>query len=183
MANDAQPETSVVKMGRPMVCYCIAICLIGYLGIAVAIIIIIHINFFSFLPNLKLLRAHIMCGGFGMLGALMAAIRKFYRILITDSTRQANGKRVQKLTWDFGWTFYYLTRPILGSVLGALSYTLSFIGFNALASSTEITISREGHFLLYALALVSGFSVSQVLDKLNTTAKNIFQNKGKIDGT
>jgi hypothetical protein len=123
-----------------------------------------------------------MCGAFGMLGAAVAAIRKYYRTLITESTARAANRPVTPSVWDFGWMFYYLTRPLLGSILGSLTYTLSFVGFQVLATSTDIQISSNGKYLLYALSFMAGFSVSQALDRLNALAKQVFHSERKNHG-
>jgi len=38
-----------------------------------------------------------------------------------------------------------------------------------------VEISNEGKYLLFALAFVSGFAVSHILDRLEALAKKIFQ--------
>jgi len=167
---------------RPAICYCVGIVLIVYLLASVFLVVAVHVNLFGDFGRFQLLRAHVMCGGFGMLGAAMATARKYYQILITESTNRANKKPTPVVIWDLGWSFYYLTRPILGGILGALSYTLSFVGFNALSTMPDVGISKEGHLLLYGLAFVSGYAVSQVLDRLNTIAKQLFQHKPETEG-
>src|SRR3990170_529995 len=99
------------------------------------------INLLPVLTIETLLRMHLMCGAFGMLGASVASIRKYYKVLITEATEKQSGKTVQKTDWSLGWVYYYLTRPLLGTVLGALSFTLSFIGFHVLANQPTIEIS------------------------------------------
>lgn len=162
---------------RPWVCYFVGICMLIYLLLAGVTIVAIHTNCFPSLEQFQLLRAHFMCAGFGMLGAALAATRKYYRALITETTESGTS-----LSWDFGWVFYYVTRPILGSILGALSYMLSYIGFSVLAGPTAQQISTEGRFALYSLALISGFSVSQVLDRLKLTAKQFFKPRPGSEG-
>ena len=161
----------------PKGCYWVGAALVVYVVLAVTILVCVHLNVSTILANAKILRAHVMCGAFGMLGAAVAATRKYYRTLITESTARATGKQVLSSVWDFGWVYYYLTRPSLGAVLGALSYTLSFLGFQVLAAPADLEISTEGRFLLYALAFVSGFSVSQVLDRLDAVARQLFQSR------
>jgi glucose uptake protein GlcU len=116
-----------------------------------------------------------MCAGFGMVGATIAAIRKYYSKLISESTAKATGNVKPPLDWGLGWIYYYMSRPILGAILGALSYTLSFVGVLILTNGRDIVISNEGRFLLNALAFVSGFAVSQVLDRLGAVSKQIFR--------
>jgi glycerol uptake facilitator-like aquaporin len=83
-----------------------------------------------------LMRAHVMCGLFGAVGASIAAIRKYYRALITEATAYSSCQAITNRTdWNWGWVFYYLSRPIVGAVLGALAYTLTFVGVSILLLS------------------------------------------------
>ena len=122
------------------------------------------------LSKTDVLRSHFMCGAFGALGASVAATRKFYRVLITETTKHNAGDISYKIAWDFGWCYYYLSRPFLGAILGSLTFTLSFVGFQILARTGDLGISQNGRHLLYGLAFLSGFSVSQVLDRLKNIA-------------
>jgi hypothetical protein len=182
MAIDTAVDKTTKIKHPPVVCYWIGISLVVYLIASLFLIVSIHINLLVQLTNFQLLRAHLMCGSFGMLGAAMAATRKFYHFLITESVNKTNETYVPKIIWDFGWTFYYVTRPILGGILGSLSYTLSFVGVNILTSSGDGLISKQGHYLLYGLAFISGFSVSQVLDRLNAVAKQVFKSRPESGG-
>ena len=159
----------------PIACYVVGILLIVYLFIGVSVILTVYLNYSNVLAHSDLLRSHVICGAFGMLGAAIASIRKYYQYLITYSTAKASGRSVQPMDWSLGWVYYYLTRPILGSVLGALAYLLSFIGFHVLADSPSLDISNKGKYILFTVAFVSGFSVSHVLDRVEAVAKQIFQ--------
>jgi len=165
--------------GYPLTCYIVGGSLLGYLFFSTFVLIVVHLDLFTIFAKAKLLRAHIMCGSFGMIGATIASIRKFYRVIITESTAKVSGDPIQPMKWGLGWVYYYLTRPILGSFLGALCFTLSFIGFQILAEPASLQISSEGRYLLYALSFISGFAVSNVLDRLGELAEQIFQTKGK----
>jgi len=162
-------------------CYFVGFSLVIYLLLSILIILIVHFNVIIALSTMAVLRTHVLCAGFGMLGASIASIRKYYRVLITESTARHAGKPVQDTDWSLGWIYYYLTRPILGAVLGALSFTLSFVGFQVLAKHQSIEISHEGRYLLFALAVVSGFSVSHVLDRLEAISKQFFQAASRSD--
>jgi hypothetical protein len=52
---------------------------------------------------------------------------------------------------------------------------MSFVGLSVLATPSKIAISDDGRYLLYALAFLSGFAVSEVLDRLNSVAKEVFK--------
>lgn len=163
----------------PIACRVVGVLLIVFLFIAVAIIFVAHLNCIEVLAQSDLLRSHVICGAFGMLGASIASVRKYYQYLITYSTAKATGRSNQSMDWSLGWVYYYLTRPILGSVLGALAYLLSFIGFQVLAGSNSLEISNKGKYLLFAVSFVSGFSVSHVLDRVDAVSKQIFQTTQK----
>ena len=158
----------------PLACYAVGIILVADLAVAVCSIIVLHMDLLPPLAEARLLRAHLMSGGFGMLGAAIAAVRKYYRTLITQTTATAAGGALTLSDWSIGWVYYYLTRPILGGVLGALAFTLSFVGVHVLASPSDTQISDEGRYLLFALAFVSGFAVSHLLDRLEELAQKIF---------
>jgi len=177
MADDShlRVQGELTRIRRPKACYVVGCVLVLFVFIAIILIIAVHLNIVERLTTSLMLRTHIMCGAFGMLGAAVAAIRKYYRTLITESTATAEGHATPPVIWDLGWIFYYMTRPLLGAILGALSFTLSFVGFQVLATQPDIQISEEGRYLLLALAFVSGFAVSQVLDRLNSVAKEMFK--------
>lgn len=163
----------------PIACYVVGTLLVVYLFIGVSVILAVHLNYSTVLAHSDLLRSHVICGAFGMLGAAIASIRKYYQYLITYSAAKASGQSVQPMDWSLGWVYYYLTRPILGSALGALAYLLSFIGFHVLADSPSLDISNKGKYVLFAVAFISGFSVSHVLDRVEAVAKQIFQSDQK----
>lgn len=110
-----------------------------------------------------------------MLGATLAAIRKYYRALITERTQQLENPATPGLDWSLGWVYYYVTRPILGGVLGALALTLSFVGVKVLTTPSSVPISEGGRYLLYASAFLVGFATSQVLDLLEAIAQRVFR--------
>lgn len=162
-------------MPRQPACYVVGAILLGFLALSLALIVAIHLHEVAVLERTQLLRTSGMCAAFGMLGASMAVIRKYYRVLITESAEKRAGQQWQEFVWDYGWTFYYLTRPVLGAVLGSLAFLLVFIGFEILSEAkTPTSISRHGHMMLYAIALLAGYSVSQVLDRLSVVAKQVF---------
>ena len=175
-------ERPASRYELPRSCLVVGVALAGYLLVGLATVIAVHLNAISWIAKSDLLRAHAMCGGFGMIGASMAGMRKFYRTLITESTNRLAGRDSPPTIWDFGWLYYYFTRPLLGAILGALTFTLTFAGFQVLAKPSDITLSNQGRYLLYALSFVSGFSVSHVLDRLNSLARQAFKaESSKVD--
>lgn len=158
----------------PVTCYVVGVSILLFMALSMLLIVAIHLNEVPLLGRSPLLRTVAMCGAFGMLGASIASIRKYYRVLITESTARELGQEVSESTWDFGWAFYYITRPILGAILGALAFIITFILFQLLSTARESAISSQGNLMLYAVSLLSGYAVSQVLDRLSSVAKQIF---------
>ena len=158
----------------PFSCYVVGVLLVLYLFSGLFLVLAVHLNLSALFSTTPLLRAHMIATGFGVVGAAMAAMRKYYQALITNSTARTHGKALSSPAWDLGWIYYYLTRPLLGGVLGALSFTLSFIGFEVMAKAPSAELSDQGRYLLFALAFVAGFAVSHVLDRLNSIAKRTF---------
>lgn len=177
MPKDIPTPRITTQITFPPACRFVGISLVLYACAAIALIIVTHLDLLASLAAAQVLRAHVLCAGFGMLGAATAAIRKFYSTLITDTTAQLEGRSSRPSDWSFGWCYYYLTRPLLGAILGALTFLLSLIGFHVLASRPDVPISEQGRYLLYAVAFLSGFSVSNVLTRLESIAKNAFEHK------
>jgi len=160
---------------HPPVCYFIGLSLVLYLLVILLVMILIHVGTLTFFEGHAFLRLHVMAGLFGALGATISAMRKYYHALITTSTARVTGKQHVPVDWTFGWIYYYLTRPLLGGILGALSFTLTYVGFNILKGPTPTQISGQGQHLIYALALLAGFSVSHTLDRLDALARELFR--------
>jgi hypothetical protein len=173
--NNAESQTPTL----PRSCYVIGVVLILYLLGGVFFVVAIHLGIFPWFSETWLLRTHAICAGFGVVGASMAAMRKYYQVLITDTTNRARGTPSPAPVWNFAWMYYYFTRPLLGGVLGALSFTLTFIGFQVLAKAT-VELSNHGRYLLFALAFVAGFAVSHVLDRVNSIARRTFKREPPI---
>ena len=151
----------------------LAIALIVCMLSAVMLIASIHLWWGLLNINSKILRTHIMCGAFGMLGASMASLRKLYKSLITESNAKTRGATFSPFAWDFGWILYYITRPMLGAILGASSYLLGNVGFQILTGPVDVEVSNHGTHLFYTIALLCGFSASQALDRMHAAGKDI----------
>ena len=169
--SDAAGGTT--RSALPSRCYFTGAYLILALVTGVAATVVVHLDLID--THTPILRAHVMCGLFGAVGAAMAAIRKYYRALITEATARAAGQEGSGLDWSWGWVYYYFSRPVVGGVLGALAYTLSLVGVSALGEPGAADISDKGRHLRYALSFVSGFAVSHVLDRLNAVASQVFK--------
>ena len=175
MPVDSNTGRETATLQYPKACYFVGVSLVVYVVIAACTIIAVHMDWIATLAQATLLRSHVMCAAFGTLGAAVAAMRRYYKTLITESTAWAAARPIPPSDWTLGWVYYYLTRPILGGVLGALAYTLSFVGIQILATPPDVEVSNEGRVLLYALAFVSGFAVSHVLDSLEAVARKVFR--------
>lgn len=159
----------------PTACYLVGVLLPVILCCAAVSAVCVHLGCPRLLCSSVLLKAHAMCALFGMIGATLAAIRKYYRALISESTSLRNGAVGSRTDWSLGWVYYYLTRPLLGATLGALSFTLSYVGVQVLTKGEGMQIADHGRYLLFGLAFVSGFAVSHVLDRLDAVAKQAFR--------
>ena len=84
------------RLSHPLGCYVVGIALVLYLFFALLMVLITHLDLLPGLATRDLLRTHVLCGGFGMLGAATASMRKYYRVLITESTARASGKRLTR---------------------------------------------------------------------------------------
>ncbi len=160
---------------QPTGCYLVGGALLLYLLLSVLILFTAYLTPWALLGSDRLLTAHLLCAGLGMLGATLSATRKYYRALITERTTRHKNPSAPRLDWSLGWVYYYLTRPILGAVLGALAYTLSFVGVQVLTSPSEVGIGQGGKYLLYATAFFFGFATSHVLDLLEAVARRLLQ--------
>lgn len=154
--------------------YITGLALIVYIIVSVALLLLIACEIIEFKPEHIFLRTNFICAIMGALGATTAAIRKYYKYLIISSEEEKDNVTSKLSQWSFAWTYYYLTRPILGSLLGALSYLFSYIGVGILSSAEKVDLSAKGIYFLYAFAFLSGFSVSHVLDRLENVSKQIF---------
>ncbi len=132
------------------------------------------IQIYSASPEIK---NQLLCGLLGFIGALIASMRKFYRVLITYSSKCKNDSCSEELDLSIGWLYYYISRPLLGAFLGIFSVILVKLGFKVLLENKSQNISNEGSLLLFTISLLSGFSVSHVLNQLEAIAKQIFTRK------
>lgn len=181
MALDSDNPAPQGRIRHPAGCYVVGGVLPLCLLAAAFSIVAVHLRWPTIVQASLMLRAHTMCALFGMLGATLAAIRKYYRALISEATAFAKGEQSPLTNWGWGWLYYYMTRPLLGAVLGALSFTLSYIGLQLLAKPSDIQISTQGRYLLVALSFVSGFSVSHVLDRLDAVSRQVFKRTSQED--
>jgi len=158
--------------------YFIGLLLFCYLIVGAGAAISIHLNYFNVTKASTLLRNHLFCASFGFTGATIALIRKYYKAWITRSAAILTESNPPFQDWSFGWIYYYIVRPWLGATLGAFVFMLSLIGFNVLQSADKVTMmSEEGKMLLFALAFLTGYSVSDVLDRLSDTSEQLFKKK------
>jgi hypothetical protein len=84
----------------PIACYVVGTLLVVYLFIGVSVILAVHLNYSKVLAHSDLLRSHIICGAFGMVGAAIASIRKYYQYLITYSSTKTTGRSNKPMDWS-----------------------------------------------------------------------------------
>ncbi len=160
---------------RHYTCYIIGAVLgLCLLGVPV-VIIVLHLDLIPGLSKAPLLRAHAFCGAFGLLGASIVTLRRYYQALITEDMGPPADGQHRPIVWGFGWLVYYISRPVLGAILGALVYMLSFIGLQVMVAADRIDISTEGAMLMYGIAFVAGYGVSNVMDRVEAISRNVFK--------
>jgi len=139
------------------------------------VIIVLHLDLIPGLSESPVLRAHVLCGAFGLLGASIATIRRYYHALITEERGPHTDGHHRPIVWGYGYLVYYVSRPVLGAILGPLVYMLSFIGLQVMVAADRIDISTEGRMLMYAIAFVAGYAVSDVMDRVEAISRNMFK--------
>jgi hypothetical protein len=151
----------------------LSVLILAFLG-EIAGIIALHVHALVDLNTFPDLRAHLVAGGFGSLGATLVAFRKFYQSVLTDETAAAFGEQPTPTAWGLGWLIYYAGRPLVGGILGALVYMLSFLGLQVMTVADSITLSGQGTLVLYSAALAAGSSSSLMLDLIGDLASKVF---------
>jgi len=96
----------------------------------------------------------------GGLGATTYAIRGYYQAHINDE-------------FDLKYTWWYIFRPLLGVVVGVVSYFLLVGGLLSLSRDSEIDYGRS-RMLYVGIAYLAGFSFTQFTNKLVDVAKTFF---------
>ena len=78
--------------------------------------------------------------------------------------------------WNIGRIFYYIIRPVIGFVLGGLSYPVAKIGLIALVEGPENKdLSDLGSLIVYVIAFLCGFSATKFLNNLNKISSGLFK--------
>lgn len=160
---------------QPVARYLIGFALLAYLLLAAVLIVVFHLNIISIINDHQFLRANLICGAFGMLGSSVAAIRKYYRWLITESQMQKAGKEISPLDWSWGWIYYYICKPLIGYVLGAMIYTLTAVSLKIFSEPILVGVSTEGRCLLYGISFLAGYSGGSMLDRLEYVSEQLFK--------
>lgn len=102
----------------------------------------------------------------GLLGAAVFAFRGFYWAVGPQSPTD------RRYQYDPNWTWWYVSRPVMGAFLGCFSYGLIRGGvatFGGMASS-----SAGPQAAYFAVAFLAGFSVTQLLSWTTAAAARIF---------
>ena len=170
-------QTSICTQGfKPTAtCYAILAGLVIYFLIAITAIVVVGLDIFEFIAKRQLFKAHIMCGGIGMLASSMFMIRKYYKAM--ESMGESPDSTQPQPATALGSLVLYLSRPAFGTVLGASVYMLGYIGIHKVVRGDSIELSQSGMMVLYALAAVAGFAVTHLLDRMSAIAERIFGSK------
>lgn len=108
----------------------------------------------------------------GMLGAAVYAIRGFYWAVGPQR------EEIRRYQYDPNFTFWYFTHPIMGAVLGVISFAMLRAGVGTLGTASTDGGASAAYF---AVAFLAGFSVTEVMNWLYQTAGRVFST-GASDG-
>ena len=102
----------------------------------------------------------------GLLGGTTRAFRSFYWAV---GPQNPDRRRYQ---YDPNWTWWYVSRPVMGAFLGGFTYAALWGGVGAFGG---VGTPRGGAPAAYfAVAFLAGFSVTEVLSWTTAAAERIF---------
>lgn len=107
-----------------------------------------------------------LCGAAGGLGATLYALRGFYWAV---GPQRGDDSRFR---YDPSWTWWYIFRPILGSVLGLVGY----VAVRVALSPVRVPAPADEQSILpfVAIAFISGFGLTRVLAWLDRRVRAVF---------
>lgn len=96
---------------------------------------------------------------FGLLGALIHCLRSIYihRSVLND--------------WDNRWIIWYYLRPIVGGVMGLVSFV--FIKAGLIVFTTEANPTTTSRIAYLAIAFLAGFNVRNFLKKIEDVSRSV----------
>lgn len=109
----------------------------------------------------------------GMLGGGAYGLRGFYWSV---GPQQPNERRYQ---YDPNFTFWYLSRPILGAVLGGVLFAVLRAGVGALGTASTDSAASATNFVV---GFLGGFSATELMTWLYRTAGRVFGIRGGGEG-
>jgi hypothetical protein len=101
----------------------------------------------------------------GIVGATVYALRGFYHAVGPSQPKRPDYQ------YDPNWTWWYLSRPVLGGFLGFASFTILRAGVGTLGSAQADGTALTGYL---SVGLLSGFSASSVFDWMSAIAERLF---------
>ena len=135
-----------------------------YLLLLLTLFVLMGITTYVYNPYDELISSLIIISLSGGIGGIIYSIRGFYQSL---------GEGV----FDFKWTWWYIFRPVISSVIGVFVYFLIVGGLLSMGDVSEVNYSK-GLMFYSAIAFLAGFSFTQFANKLEELASTIFAKKG-----
>ena len=125
----------------------------------ITLVIVLILIFISGIDS-ALLRSLFYVSSAGGIGGVVYLIRSFYKHIFEKNFRT-----------DAVW--WYLSRPFLSIVMGALSYVLIVGGLISIGNGSDIYYEKSVMFYC-GIAFLAGFSFTQFTDKIEEVAKTLF---------
>jgi len=162
--SQVAPSTGAPHRGNEARHRWIGLVIVAYVLLSILTLVLTHADVLP-LERRQLLRAHVMCAAFGMLGAAVRLARKYYKTLITTG---------QATTFTYGWLVYYVARPPIGAIVAAMLYLLTFVGVRIMTHGGNSEISQEGRMILFGAAFLAGYGASDALNRIEAASSRLF---------
>ena len=111
------------------------------------------------------------CGAAGGLGATLYALRGFYWSV---GPQRAESRR---FTYDPSWTWWYVLRPIAGSILGLIGYVAARVALSPVRVPGPLDEQSALPFI--AISFAAGFGLTRVLAWLDRRVAALFRDGGQ----
>jgi len=102
----------------------------------------------------------------GFLGASVFAFRGFYWAVGPQSDTNP------RYRYDPNWTLWYVSRPILGALLGIFVFATLLAGVSTLGKASSDTSGVAAYF---SAAFLAGFAVTDFLNWVGAAARKMFK--------
>lgn len=140
--------------------------LLVLLGLNAAIHLAIHHQIIPISSDLLRLAAYSIL--FGLLGALVHCLRAIY---IHRSIRN---------DWDDRWIIWYYLRPVVGGVMGLVSFV--FIKAGLIVFASESSPPGNARIAYMAVAFLGGFNVRNFLQKIEDVSRSVLGIEPSAEG-